>query len=134
MAQGIHNLEHSTNYPKAVGNIAVLAAGTAAAVSVIAAKTSYTLYILKIVISVTTTAAQTVTLQDSAGTPVVVAGLAASPALNCFTWDFGPEGLPLTADTGLTYSLSAAGLALRIHVEGYYKQTAAISAATLATA
>ncbi len=127
--QGYANQEQDTVHRKAVANVVVLAATTAAAVALIAARTGFTVYIQKIVISVTTTAAQTVILADSAGTPVVVAGLAASPALGPYTWDFGPEGTPLTADTGLTYTLSAAGLAMRIHVQAYYKQTTALTVA-----
>ena len=125
--QGFANQEQDTVNRKVVVNLAVLAATTATATSLITARTGFTVYIQKIVISVTTTAAQTTILADSAGTPVVIAGLAASPALGPYTWDFGPEGTPLTESTGLTYTLSAAGLAYRLHIQAYYRQTSPLT-------
>lgn len=127
--QGYANQEQDTVHRKVVANVAVLAATTAAATVLLAARTGFTIYVQKIVLSITTTAAQTIILADSAGTPVVVAGLAASPALGPYTWDFGPEGTPLTESTALTYTLAAAGLAMRLHVQGYYKQTSPLTVA-----
>jgi hypothetical protein len=134
MAQGISNREHHTVYRKAVANRVLLAGDSVSAEELLPLRTGHTLYINLIVISVTTTAAQSLDFQDSAGTPIEVAGLPASAAEACYRYDFGDEGVPLTAEKALTFTASAAGVAAYIHVEGYYKQTAVMSQAALASA
>lgn len=134
MAQGIVNAEHHTVYRKAVANRVLLATDNPAAEVLLAARTGHTIYVNLIVVSVTTTAAQSLDFQDSAGTPVEVAGLPASAAEAAYRYDFGDEGIPLTEATALTLTTSAAGVAAYIHVEGYYKQTAVMTQAALASA
>lgn len=85
-------------------------------------RASHRVFVTRIVVSVLTTAAASITFQDSAGTPVKIATTPASPALGALTWDFGEDGTPLTEGTHLVASLSAAGLAARIHVEGYLRR------------
>ncbi len=87
------------------------------------AKTGYTIYVIRIAIAITTDAAQTLIFKDSAGTPVVIAALKASPGIGPYLFDFGEMGTPLTESTRLDLAISAAGLAARVHVEGYYKRT-----------
>jgi hypothetical protein len=110
-----------------VADVTILA-GADPSATIIAAKTNYTIYITHISLLTTTDNAATQTLKDTASTPVVVAASKASPGIGVTLWvDFGEDGTPLTADKGLALAASGAGLAGRLHVEGYYKQTANIS-------
>jgi hypothetical protein len=93
---------------------------------------NHTLYIQKIVFSITTHAAHTITFKDGAGTPVPIAvhlGTAAEGAGDpaVVTWDFGPTGTALSAGTLLQFSQDAAGMAGRIHVEGYERLSSVIA-------
>lgn len=89
----------------------------------IAAKTGYTLWIQRIMLSVTTDNAATQQFQDTAGTPVPIAKSKASPGLGPIEWDFGEVGFPLTADTGLNHLMSATGMAAAVTIQAYYKRT-----------
>jgi len=89
-----------------------------------ALKTGFTIFVTKIVASITTDAAQTLTFQDNASTPVPIAKTKASPGLGPIVFEFGEDGTGLTEAKQLDMVLSAAGLAGRVHVEGYWKQTA----------
>lgn len=103
-----------------------LAAATSGTVELKAVRSAnHRLYIRHIIISPTTYAAQTLTFQDDAGTPVPIA-LASVPAAAPATmgnqgWrlDFHDGGTPLTTGTNLDMVISAAGIAGRIHIEGY---------------
>lgn len=94
----------------------------------------YQVYVQRVVFSVTTDAAQSLTFQDSAGTPVPIAKSKASPGLGILIWDFGPNGTPLTAGKNLDIVISAAGLAGRIQVEGYQKYLSGDNANSLSSA
>ena len=86
---------------------------------------NHTIYIQKITVSITTHAAQTISFQDGAGTPVVIAAHTdAAAGLSVIEWDFGPTGTPLTAGEELDIILSAAGIAARVHIEAYERRTA----------
>lgn len=89
---------------------------------------NHTIIVTKIMVSVITDAAQSVSVQDSAGTPVIIAKTKASPGLGPITFDFGEDGTRLTEATNLVANLSGAGLAARIHVEGYQKRTVVAAA------
>lgn len=132
MSNAVGNREQRTQYRSARANLVLLAADNPAAVVLITGKTKYTLHVTLIVISVTTTAAQSIDIQDSAGTPIEVAGLPASAAEGCYRWDFGEEGVPITEAANLTITTSAAGVAAYIHVEGYFLQTGVMTPAELA--
>lgn len=115
-------------------NLVILAADNPAASELIAAKTNYTIHVTHISISVTTTAAQSIDIQDGASTPIEVLGLPASVAEGCYVWSFGEEGIPLTEGKNLTITTSAAGVACYVHVEGYYRQTSTQTVAQAAAA
>lgn len=89
----------------------------------IPAKTGFTIYLCSIQLSVTTDHAATQTFQDTAGTPVEFAGSKATPGRGPIFWDFGPNGVPLTADKGLSHKMSAAGMAGSVSITAYYKKT-----------
>lgn len=120
---------------KNVTSVATTSTDYSTASSIITPKsTSYTLFIQKITVSVTTYAAKTWTFQDSTGTPVPIA-LASIPAAAPttggdadFVYDFGPEGIPLTEGKNLDWKMSATGAAGVVHVEAYEKLTAVVAA------
>lgn len=87
-----------------------------------------TIYIQRIQVNIITDAAQSLTLQDDAGTPVVIAGVKASPGVGPITFDFGPEGRALTQAKEFELKNSAAGLAADITWTGYWRATATQSA------
>jgi hypothetical protein len=105
---------------------------SATAKALITGKEGWTVYVQRILISVTTTAATTQEIQDTDDVPI--AGLAATPALGAHEWDFGEVGFALTADEGLEYTNSGAGVACAIQVQAYMKRTegAAVSQAASA--
>lgn len=86
-------------------------------------KVGHTLFVTLISIAITTDAAQTLTFQDDADTPIVIAKTKASPGVGPILFEFGEDGTPLTEDKALDLNISAAGLAGRVHVEGYYRRT-----------
>jgi hypothetical protein len=129
MASGIWNREQRTREQGWSFNRILLAADNPAAETQLAARTGYTAYLTKLVISVTTSAAQSIDIQDSAGTPVELIGLPTSAPEGCYTWDFREEGIPATESKGITLTTSAAGVAAYIHGEGYWKQTLPLSEA-----
>lgn len=80
----------------------------------------YTIYVQKLRIVVRTGAAQTWTIQDSAGSPVIlVSAQDMSVAGIEFEWDFGPVGRAITVNKDLVLSISAAGAAGDVYIEGY---------------
>lgn len=83
---------------------------------------NYRIYIQKIIVNVTTVAAQTLTFRDDAGTPVVVGVLAASAGIGAQTvLDGGDQGIPLTLGKNLDIVASAAGVAGTLEVQCYQK-------------
>jgi hypothetical protein len=88
----------------------------------------YQLYIQKVTLSPTTYAAQTLTFQDTAGTPVKL-GLISVPATAPTTGgqsaqyliDFGPRGFAMTLGKNLDIIVSAAGIGGLLHIEAYQK-------------
>jgi hypothetical protein len=105
---------------------AVAAADSATKENVVAAKSAgHTLYIQRILLSVFTDAAQSLTFQDDANTPVVIGKSLASPGLGTeIVLDFGPEGYALTEGKNLDIVISGAGVACKGHIEAYEKLTA----------
>lgn len=100
--------------------------------SVIAARTGFTLYVIKIALSVTTDNAATQQWQ-SITTDVPVAKSKASPGLGMLEWDFGPDGYALPAGEGLEHLMSAAGMAGTVEITAYMRRTpGAVMAGTTA--
>lgn len=85
---------------------------------------NHDIFIQKISVFIQTDAAQSLTFQDTEGTPKVVAKVPASPgAASKFLFDFGPTGIALTVGASLTATFSAAGLAGHYEVVAYQKRT-----------
>lgn len=111
---------------KNISGSTVLATGndlSSTARTLVAAIAAHTIYIQKIEVNVITDNAATLTFQDTATTPVVIAGTKVSPGIGPIVFDFGDEGRALTAEKGFTLKNSAAGLAADISWQGYEKAT-----------
>lgn len=109
---------------------AILAAASGTVENVVAPRnTSHTIYIQRILFNVTTDAAQTLTFQDDANTPVVIGKSKSSPGLGLHVVaDYGAAGVALTAGKNLDVVISAAGLAGVYTIEAYEKLTVAAAA------
>lgn len=108
-----------------VSTSGIIAAATGGATDVPAVpSTKHTLFLQKITVNIKTSAAQTISFQDDAGTPVVALFIEASAAAGVIREvDFGAEGFALTEGKNLDIS-GVAGPAYSYSVEGYAKQTA----------
>lgn len=124
MGMSIH---HPGDYRRVFKNISLdlaFAASQTTIDNLIAGAAKYTIFIQKIVLTITTDAAQTITFQDDAAAPLVIASIPSSPGTGVINWDFGEIGRALTEGKNLDMVFSAAGLAGEVHIEGYMKPTA----------
>ena len=89
---------------------------------------NYRIYVQRITVNISTAAAQAITFQDDASTPVVIGVLAASLAVGSYTVvDGGAEGIPLTLGKNLEF-VGTAGVAGSLEVECYQKLDTTINA------
>lgn len=103
-----------------------IAAATTTITDLIAVKNaSYSIFIQKIIVTITTDAAQSLTLQDDASTPLVLAEIPTSPGEGRFEYDYGEVGRQLTEGKNLDCNLSAAGLVGSVIIQAYQRPTAA---------
>lgn len=110
-----------------------VAAADSGTVTLKAARDGHTTFVQRIIVYITTDAAQSFTFRDDAGTPKQIAQVPASPGDETrWDFDFGARGVPLTEAKAFVLALSGAGLAAHIEWEGYCKQTATMTAAALA--
>lgn len=89
--------------------------------AVFPAKVGWTIYITRIQINITADAAKTNTIQD--GNAVPIAAVKSSPGLGPNHFDFGANGMALTADYGLNHFNSGAGVACSVTVTAYRRRT-----------
>ncbi len=86
----------------------------------LAKRANQTIWVQKIVVYITTDSAQSLTFQDDAGTPLVIAVVPTSPGVDTrWDFDFGDRGVPLGENQDLDISISGAGLAANVQVEAY---------------
>lgn len=117
----VYNREHRTAYPGFAVDVTILA-GADPSATLAAARAKHTIYVTYIGLYVTTDHAATQTLRDSADTPVIIAASKASPGIGLvIDWTPGNDGIALTEGKALALAASGAGLAGRLHVEGYWK-------------
>lgn len=83
------------------------------------------IWVQKIHYAPITAAAQAVTFQDDAATPVKIAVVPASQSTP-LVFDFGPTGVPLTIGKNLDIA-NTAGPAAKIHIEAYEKLANAVA-------
>lgn len=96
----------------------IFVAGDTVAQTLVAGATGVRIYVVHVQMSITTSAAQTITLRDDTATPVPIASLAASSAVGPHEWFFGPDGIPCTLSEGLEL-VATAGNAAAVSVHGY---------------
>lgn len=96
-----------------------------------ATSASHTIFVQRIIVWITTDAAQSWEFEDSAATPVEIAEVTTSPGVNTrWDFDYGEEGTPLTEGTNLVLDVSATGLAGRIKVYAYQRITSPMAVGT----
>jgi hypothetical protein len=131
VAQNPRSAEWYRNTYKDVSTSGVVLAAGAGAAAIVALAASFTIFIQKITVNISTTAAQTITFRDNAGTPIIVAFIEASAAAGTVrTIDFGSKGFALTEGKQLDIS-GVAGPAYSYAVEGYIRQTSGVAASTI---
>lgn len=87
-----------------------------------AKSTAYTIFIQHITVYIKTDAAQTITFNDSAASPLELAKTDSSPgAGTIYQFPFPGHGFPLTLGKNLVATFSAAGLAGNIEWVGYQR-------------
>jgi len=104
---------------------AVATLNGATLVELMPAVTGRTYHVTKVTLSITTHAnAKFAAVQDSAGTPIVVAkhtdATAAASVPSTVTWNFGESGFACTAAKALNAVSESSGVAGLMYVEGYY--------------
>ena len=123
MGNSVKHSDHRRAF-KDVSRSVLLAAGTSPALDpLIAGKAKYSIFITRIMFTVTTVAAQAITFRTNEGTPRVVALLAASAALGGHVLVENEEGIDLGDGNDLDVSGSA-GVAGSYIVEGFMRPTA----------
>jgi hypothetical protein len=96
---------------------------------------SHTIFIQSIDFFVTTSAAQSMSFEDSNGTPKQIFEIPATPGdSEHYKQDWGPEGIPLTEGKDFKMMVSAVGLAGQLKWYGYQKLTSTIHVNTANTA
>lgn len=89
------------------------------------------IYIQKIIVRILTDAAQSLTFQDSNGTPRTIGVVPISPGANSsFTFDFGDIGIALTEAKDFKATFSAAGLAGHFEYYGYTRLSSPVAPGT----
>ncbi len=99
----------------------VYVSATTASVSAVPGIAKETLYINKINVAVTTSAAQALTIRDTSGR--VAAVVVASAPVGPVSFDFGPDGFPLTEGAGLEVVGGGTGIAGSYTILGYRRAT-----------
>ena len=85
---------------------------------------TWSIRIQKIWLTIKTDAAQTITFEDTAASPIFIEKSDASPGANTqYIWEFGPKGKLLTQNKDFAMTFSAAGLAGHVEWMGYEEQT-----------
>lgn len=102
----------------------VIAAADTSLLSWIVGQAKYTIYVQAIDIDITTDAAQSIIIRDTAGTPKVIFNVPASPGIGPQRWESATsEGISLGEGKDLSVVLSAAGLAFNVSINAYLRPT-----------
>lgn len=130
----VHSAESLRRFYRGFNDNTVAVAGADPSATLVAAKTGHTIFVQRLQVVLTTTAAQSWTFRDTAATPVVLAVLPNSSTVGRHLLVDSEQGIPLTEGKALDLAASAAGLAGQIEIEGYWKQTAPLSVDSAKTA
>lgn len=89
---------------------------------VTAGATTEQLFITKIFVTIKTSAAQSITFEDSASSAVYVCKVPSNPTVDTqYKFEFTDRGVGLTVGKNLVMNVSAAGVAGHVEWEGYRK-------------
>jgi hypothetical protein len=99
-----------------------IAAATGATTLQAAPGAGRVLMVQKLQITINTAAAQTFDIEDTAGTVEIFKAVASLASTTPINFDFGELGVALTANNGLVYTPSAAGVVMTIGAHGYIKE------------
>lgn len=103
--------------------------------TLVTGRSGHTIKIQRIIVYITTDAAQSWSFEDSNASAKKIAEVTTSPGDETrWDFDFGDNGVPLTEGKNFVLNVSAAGLAGHIEWLGYIEQTATMSAADFASA
>lgn len=106
-------------------------------VPLVTVRPNHTIYVQKVVLSITTHAVKFAQVMDDNGTPFIVAkhnDLAAAAGVpSVVEWDFGPHGIPITAGKSLLCVSEASGPVGFFYVVGYQKLTSVVNTGTANT-
>lgn len=120
-----------TFYQDISGNL-TMAATDSSTTLVTVKNTSHTLFIQRVVVYITTDAAQSWAFVDSNGTPLADCKVTTSPGVDTrWDFDFGDDGIPCTSGKNFVLTASGAGLAGRIVWYGYAKLNNATAVASI---
>ncbi len=96
--------------------------------TLVTGKTNYTIYVQRIIVWITTSAAQNMSFEDST-TGYRIANIPSGPGDSTrWDFDFGPDGVPITTAENLVLNASAAGNIGKVEVYAYLKPNAVATA------
>jgi hypothetical protein len=121
----IHDYEHLKNkYHSADGELDFTTAQTTVTLEAALNSTTDKITIQRVIVWIKTDALQSITFQDTNGTPRILCKVPSSPGADTrWDFDFGPAGKQLTAGKDFTATFSAAGLAGHMVWYGYHQFT-----------
>jgi len=128
---GIKRDEYRTVFQDVSVDKNFVAGSSASEDPLIAGKAGYTIFVQKITVAITTSAAQSLTFQDNATTPIVIAVIPNSASVGSHEFEFGKKGVGLTVGKDLDLVASAAGPAGQIHVQAYLRLIGPVTPANL---
>ena len=103
-------------------------------VDFLAARANHRIWVQRIIVYITTTASQSMTFQDDAVTPLIIATVPSSPGDETrWDFDFGPVGVALGENVNLDIVLSAAGLAGHVQIYAYQAPSSVFAATAAAS-
>jgi hypothetical protein len=121
-------------YSDKTTDVNILVASTAFANAIAAKSAKHSIFIQKIMLSITTHFdTGIVTFTDDAGVAIAVYADEITPATTGqgivpVVWDFGPKGYAMVAGGNLDIAITNAGIIGVIHIEAYEKLNATVSA------
>ena len=130
MSDNARSAEWYRNTYRDISTSGIVATGTAGANDLILCPTNHTIFIQKITFMSKTSAAQTVSFQDSSATLLALLVEASVTAGLFRTIDFGARGFATTPGEAFEI-VGTAGPAYSYVIEGYARQTSAVASTTI---
>ena len=125
-------IHYQSNYTKKIADVDVLT-GTATYADVLTPKSAnHQIFLQKVVLSITTHAADVYTVDDDGAGPAIAVhtdAAAGAGVPSVVEWDFGPTGRPVTKGANVDVSHSSTGVGI-IHIEGYERLVGPVAPAS----